>query len=226
MLKVVFCLPGKIFSNRFLQSWTKLMGKFSEYEIEPTYSWTTGANIFAVRNSALAGDKHKGEKQLPFQGEIKYDYIMWIDSDQVFEPEQFKKLLDRLEENRNIHSISGLYLNEEGQEYGATIINQDPKFPDLKANGHLSHGDVKDKKEAIRVDFNGMGFMLVRRGVFEAISYPWFIQLRYEDPTVIEYTSEDAGFCLRASEAGFATYVDPTVIVGHEKSIVLGAPLT
>jgi len=30
------------------------------------------------------GDENLGQNQKPFQGKIDYDFIMWIDSDMVF----------------------------------------------------------------------------------------------------------------------------------------------
>ena len=38
---------------------------------------------------------------------------------------------------------------------------------------------------------------------------------------IVEPTSEDVGFCLRARENGYKIWVDPTVCVGHEKTVVL-----
>ena len=60
--------------------------------------------------------------QTKFGGEIDYDYIMWIDSDIVFKPEQFFKLLDH---DRDI--ISGLYMMQDNINY-ATVEHMDEDF--------------------------------------------------------------------------------------------------
>jgi hypothetical protein len=36
-----------------------------------------------------------------------------------------------------------------------------------------------------------------------------------------EFTSEDVGFCMEAKRAGLVMHVDPCVVVGHEKPVVL-----
>ena len=67
--------------------------------------------------------------------------------------------------------------------------------------------------ELINVRANGMGWMLVKKGVFEKIDYPWF--------GMINHHGEDLSFQLRAKDAGFDSYVDTSIIVGHEKEVVL-----
>ena len=73
--------------------------------------------------------------------------------------------------------------------------------------------DLKDKTELIEVKANGMGFMLVKREVFDAILDP-FEPL---DPD----QWEDFTFQQKAKNAGFNSYIDPQLIIGHEKKVVL-----
>lgn len=229
MINVVFCIPGEIFSNNFLKSWTRLILKFPEYKVSANVRWATGTNIFKIRNDILLGNSFKGRDQKPFHGKLQYDYIMWIDSDQVFEPEQFERLLITMEapENKKLGIISGVYLKSAGTENNpmqtTSVINFDhPDFPGHQA-GFLTLNDIERKRKLIPVEFTGMGFMLVRYGVFESLDYPWFIPLSYsyDNDKVVGYISEDASFCKRAKDAGFLTFIDPTVIVGHEKPVIL-----
>lgn len=214
---VAFCIPGNTFSNRFLQSWTKLINRFGQYGIQPIYSWSTGSDIYKVRNSALSGNPSGGKKQLPFRG-LAYDYIMWIDSDQVFDPEHFEKLLKRMEINKDISILSGIYKYYPGDRISA-IKRGKSSIKNRTEDGQLTPASIKDKHEPIEVDISGMGFMLVRQGVFEKLNYPWFSQLEKakEDEN---YAGEDTAFCHRAKERGFSVYIDPEVIIGHEKPII------
>jgi GT2 family glycosyltransferase len=64
--------------------------------------------------------------------------------------------------------------------------------------------------------------MLVKKGVFEALQYPYFEALPFDfGDGIFEYTSEDIGFCLKAKKQGFNVIVNPNIIVGHEKMIIL-----
>jgi hypothetical protein len=73
--------------------------------------------------------------------------------------------------------------------------------------------DIKGKTDLIEVKANGMGFMLVKAEVFNHIIDP-FEPL---DPD----QWEDFTFQEKARNAGFKSYIDPTLIIGHEKKIIL-----
>lgn len=219
---IVFLLPGDIFSHNFLMSWTRTLVLLPDWGITPQVRWTIGSNIYKIRNDILMGKDVKGKDQQPFEGKLKYDYLMWVDSDQVWDPAQFKRLYDTMEANPNLHILSGVYIKNNNRQYVSVINKDHPDFPGHKA-GFLLPEDLRDKKKLIEVEFTGMGFMMVRYGVFEALDYPWFVPLSYSylNDTVIGYTSEDAGFSKRARDAGFPTFIDPTIIVGHEKPVIL-----
>ena len=104
-MKVIFALPGREFSGRFLQCWTELVYACLQNGIQPVMSQHYSPLLYYVRNMCLGGDNLRGVDQKPFGGTFDYDYIMWIDSDVVFTPEHFFKLL---EAKKDI--ASGLYM--------------------------------------------------------------------------------------------------------------------
>ena len=77
--------------------------------------------------------------------------------------------------------------------------------------------------ELIKVEANGMGWMLVKYGVFEKMKYPYFYPRKQEWPQYNweEFVWDDVEFCLRAREAGFDVWVDPNLRIGHEKTKIL-----
>jgi hypothetical protein len=222
MIKVVFCIPGKTFSNYFMEAWSNLLSQCGNFKVAPILRWAYTSNVYQVRNLCLMGRPELGKDQKVFQGQNKYDYIMWIDSDSVFAPNQFKKLLDQMEKNKNLHILSGLYLKEGGKEY-TTVLKWNSKFFEKRGKPKsLTPKDIVGKNGLIKVDYTGLGFMLVRQGVFESLDYPWFQPMGIQgDSGLVGFTGEDASFCIRAKEKGFETFVDPKTIIGHEKSIIL-----
>ncbi|MGA1870541.1 MAG: glycosyltransferase family 2 protein [bacterium] len=164
----------------------------------------------------MGADVKRGKNQKPFDGKVYYDYIMWIDSDIIFTVEQFQKLL--------IHKkdiMSGLYYMEGGRQF-ATVADWDEEY--FKKNGYfkfLQNEDIDREKDKIEVSYTGMGFMLVKSGVFESMEYPWFRPINMKIGEMVDFTMEDVAFCIRAKEKGYKIYVDPNVIVGHEKRIIL-----
>tara|TARA_Y100000589_G_C27121359_1_gene616617 strand:- start:279 stop:926 length:648 start_codon:yes stop_codon:yes gene_type:complete len=215
-MKILFCLPGPSFSGKFLSCWTDLIHACISTGITPLLSQRYSCNIYYVRTNCLGADVKRGEDQKPFNGEIDYDYIMWIDSDIIFKTKDFFSLL------KNGKDIcSGLYLMEGGKQY-ACVENWDEEF--YKKNGHFQFLEPKDlinKKNLFPVNYVGMGWMLVKRGVFESIKYPWFEPIRKKIGNYVDFTMEDVAFCHKAIDVGFDIMIDPSVKVGHEKKIIL-----
>ena len=207
-MKVIFCIPGNSFSNRFLKCWTNLTRELHKRDIEYELLSQYIPNVYKVRSLLLGADRKFGQYQTPWQGKRDYDYIMWIDSDQVFEPNDFFKLL---EHDKDI--VSGLYLRK---PQGDTLNDVPIEFACFNEDGkRLYTNEVNG--ELRKVWSNGMGWMLIKKGVFEKIEYPWF------GPIIegLGFHGEDVSFQLRAKDVGFESYVDTSIIVGHEKGVVL-----
>jgi hypothetical protein len=216
IMKIVFCLPGNGFSGRFLDGWSELVAYCLTQGIQILISRKESCNIYYVRNMCLGADTLRGKNQKPFDNKIDYDYLMWIDSDMVFAPAQFQRLL-----NHQKDIVAGIYSMADGKEF-ATVPEWDEEY--FKANGcfkFLNKAEIEGKNELFKVSYTGMGFMLVKKGVFEAMEYPWFKPLEKQIGDMVDFTMEDVSFCLRAKESGFDIWVDPAIIVGHEKKIVI-----
>lgn len=221
-MKVIFLVSGKSFSNLFLQSWTNLIQEINEKNIKWKLFTHYHPEVHMCRNELLDGKFTEPINQNPWQDKLDYDKIMWIDSDIIFKPDDFFRLL-----KHDKPIVSGLYYKMNGP-----TINHTPlEFACAKKNNNssadsLTLNDIEGKKELIEVRGNGMGFMMVNKGVFETINYPWFEprKIYYEKSGVEDaaaFYSEDINFQLKAKKCGIKSFVDPNIIVGHEKSIIL-----
>ncbi len=218
---IVFCLPGQTFSNKYLMSWTKLLGAclarnmrvFVSQNCSPVVAWTRAMCLGA--ESVIAG-----AHSTPWDGCVKYDYIMWIDHDQVYEPEDFFKLLE------SPHDVTcGAYRALATSGYPeecypawtkGSQIPFEPLTPTAVEAYAAKHGRY------IPLDITGMGWMLVRKGVFERIPSPWFGKDdRVESFGVCDMSGEDAVFCRKLHTLGIDCMLDTRVRVGHEKRVVL-----
>lgn len=227
-MRIIFCLPGNNFSGRFLECWTGLFSYCLDNDIEVIVERREHCNIYYVRNMCLGADFIKGKYQKPYNGQIDYDYIMWIDSDIIFTPRQFQRLL-----SHEVDIVSGVYLME-GGEYLATVKDWDEEF--FKTHGYfkfMKPEDIKHpvqreaiknnktKEALIEVSYTGMGFILVKRGVFESLEYPWFRPIETTIGSMVDFTMEDVSFCLQARDKKYKIFIDPMVRVGHEKKVVM-----
>ena len=207
-MKIIFCIPGNSFSNRFLKCWTNLTKELHKRDIEYELFSQYIPNVYKVRSLLLGADRKFGQYQTPWQGNKDYDYIMWIDSDQVFEPSDFFKLL---EHDKDI--VSGLYLRK---PQGDTLDDIPIEFACFNEDGKMLYTNEVNG-ELRKVWSNGMGWMLVKKGVFEKTVFPWFGPII----TGLDFNGEDVSFQIRAKDAGFDSWVDTSIIVGHEKGVVL-----
>lgn len=215
--KIVFCLPGREFSGNFLVSWTNLMQHclYKGYKMYLSQRFTS--NIYFVRSMCLGADVRRGENQKPFDEKLDYSHIFWIDSDIIFTPDQFEKLL-----NHDVDICSGLYYME-GRTQFATVEKWDTEYFNKYGSFEFITPEYLSTKNnsLIEVSYSGMGFMLIKKGVFENIKYPWFFDEIQRIGNCVDIPSEDVSFCKKATNAGFKIYIDPTVIVGHQKMVTL-----
>lgn len=172
-----------------------------------------GSSITHVRNKTLEmTDEYTKKGTKPFGG-MEYDYMMWIDSDNVFEPEDFFKLL-----HVNHDIVTGLVPTDATGRGACGMVNgfNPTKYVKIPAI-------PQDRETLIDIEFCGFAFLLIKRGVFEAMEYPWFGLKHYEVGDKIVCPAEDFEWCIRAGELGYKLYAHPQVRIGHEKLIILNA---
>lgn len=214
---MVFCLPGKSFSGQFLQCWTQLVGYCQSNGINIILSQRYNSNVYYVRSQCLGADVLRGRNQTPFNGQVPYDYIMWIDSDIHFTIQNFATLLSHPEKD----IVSGVYPME-GGELTPIVRKWDRDY--FISHGSFEFMSLDDplivEGNLFEVAYAGMGFMLIKRGVFEKMEYPWFAPDFFDfGNNIFDFCSEDVGFCKRATAIGFKIWVDPKVITKHEKTV-------
>jgi hypothetical protein len=77
-LKIVFCIPGREFSNKFLTSWSDTLLSFTRAGHQVYLSNQYSSVVYNARNQCLGGSVVKGTDQKPFDGKLEYDYNMTI----------------------------------------------------------------------------------------------------------------------------------------------------
>ncbi len=175
-----------------------------------------------ARCKVVGADVNRGKKQTPWGGKINYDYMMWIDSDICFDSQ---KLFDLLKMDKDI--ASGWYAQPGGASSGGFYSPVVEKMDDAYFKKHgsyqfLTTEDLGKKKDPIKVDYIGFGWVLIKRGVFEKLEYPWFAPKLIDiGGGIQDVCSEDVSFCHDAKAAGFDIWLDPKCRVGHEKTLVI-----
>jgi hypothetical protein len=216
MVKVVFCMPGKSYSREFLLAWSDLLMQASSRGHQIMISQQYASVVHFARAKCLGGNVLKGPDQKPFQGEVDYDVMMWVDSDIVFKPEDFFSMLE------SPHDVTaGLYMMENLQEFATVKDWNEDFFKKFGTFKFLRPEDIVGAAQYMPVAYTGMGWMMIRKGVVETLKYPWFWSDLQTIGPLVEMNSEDVSFCKALQTAGHQIYVDTTIRVGHQKFMLI-----
>ena len=174
-------------------------------------------NVYYVRNKLLGCDVGLGPNQKPYNGELDYDYVLWIDSDIRFN----FKMIERLASHKK-DAVCGLYRMQDMKHYPVVKHMDDEYFKEHKMFQYLTVEELEKihksgKIDLMKIDFSGMGMFLVSRAALERMKYPWFQPVWKEIGDMRDFTSEDVGFCIKLRETGTDIYCDPSVIGAHMK---------
>lgn len=207
-MKVVILVPGGSFTQGFMESWTNLILAAKERDFQLSLNIFYCAVVLEGRNYLLRGNAEPPytKDTKPFGG-MDYDFILWLDSDMVFEPEDVSKLIQA---NKDI--ISGAYsVGAKGHEQETVA-------------GFLRGGRVRLDQltsSVIEVDYVGLGCLLMKKGVFESMEYPWFDKVYSNAGGNITHIGDDFALCMRAKTLGWKIHLHTGVVFGHQKKYVL-----
>lgn len=210
-MKLIVLVPGGSFTQGFMESWTNLILAAKERDFQLSLNIFYCPVVTEGRNQLLVGSLKPpfGRDTKPFGG-MDYDYILWIDSDMVFTPEDVTKLMQA---DKDI--ISGVYsMGSKGHEREAVA--------GFLKGGRVRLDQLTSMDSVTEIDYAGLGFLMVKKGVFESMEYPWFnkVYVNSKDGKIM-YAGNDFSFCLRAKTLGWKVYLHTDVILGHQKNYVL-----
>ena len=128
----------------------------------------------------------------------------------------FRSFFSLLESPHDV--TAGMYMMEDMKNY-AIVKEWDEEY--FKKNGTFEFVKAEDMAKATnrytKVAYSGMGWMLMRKGVLEEVKYPWFYGDLQKIGVMHDMMAEDVALCRKLKEV----YVDTTVRVGHQKSVIL-----
>jgi|TARA_R100000149_G_scaffold66333_1_gene44582 hypothetical protein len=216
---VVFCLPGRGVSYTYLKNFVQLCFDLVQNGAAIQISQDYSSMVNFARCKCLGANVLRGPNQIPWDGKLKYDYQLWIDSDIVFDTEKFYRLVAM---DKDI--AAGWYCTEDGR---TTSVAHWLEEGDFRQNGgvmnHETIESMSKRRKPFTVDYTGFGWVLIKHGVFESLPYPWFApkMQEFESGEVQDMCGEDVSFCLDAIEKGYEIWCDPKIRVGHEKTRII-----
>ena len=131
---IVFCLPGRGVSYQFLKSFVGLCFDLVQNGAGIQISQDYSSMVNFARCKCLGANVLRGPDQKPWDGNLKYDYQLWIDSDIMFDTEKFYKLVAM---DKDI--AAGWYCTEDGR---TTSIANWLEEGDFRKNGGVMNHET------------------------------------------------------------------------------------
>lgn len=136
--------------------------------------------------------------------ESNADYIFWLDSDMVFQPDTLERMFETLEKN-DLDILSGLYFRRV-HPYSPVLFDR----LDIDETGcHWSNFDELPDT-LFEVGGCGFGCVLMKTEVFLNVMAKFNNMF-----SPIANVGEDLSFCWRARQCGYKVYCDPSIDLGH-----------
>jgi hypothetical protein len=227
---VVVAVAGHSYTPNFVFSWSKFtVSVANTQKINITYTNAYSPNIYHCRNILLGGNNLGGTYQPPWGGKFNYDYIMFIDTDQVFEPEDAYRLIDTMEANPKIDVLAGMYVMADNT-LSTVILDWDEEFFsehgrfDFKTPRQMQEIGKASPNGLVKAFYGGLGFSIFRKGVFDKLEYPWFEPITHKVGRGTDLMGEDVSLFWKLNQKGVDFWVDPFIYVGHEKYQILKPP--
>ena len=166
---------------------------------ECTLAMKSGSLVYAARNDLAT---------LAIQ--LNADYVLWLDSDMVFDPDILERMFKTLKDN-DLDILTGLYFRRV-PPYTPVLFNK------LEIKDEICEWDeFREIPEGIfEVGACGFGSVLMKTDVF------YDVQGKFGNMFApIANNGEDIAFCWRARQCGYKIYCDPSIIFGHVRTSVV-----
>ncbi len=213
-VNLIIATPGHSVQADYLKSLLASIAVLAQKGITWAYSIEYSSHVAVSREMTLNGPGPMNlMMNIPFNDQVTYDKILWIDSDIIFTPEDVVKAYES-----EYDIVCGAYMLANGQ---VMAYEESLGVP-------YTYDQIKDATEPLQVKGAGMGFMCVKKGVFESFERPWFQTVDIEKDLndgrgkiSIQVAGEDLSFCERALRNGYEIWLDPTLKLIHNKMMKL-----
>lgn len=211
-INLIIATPGHSMLAGYVHSLIQAMGYLQSKGISVMWNSQYSSHVANARELTISNSLQNDPKESrPFNGELTYDKILWIDSDIIFTPDDVLKAYES-----PYDVVSGAYTIATGEVVA---------YEKLFGRGYTID-EVKAMTEPQQIFGAGMGFFCMKSGIFEKMSRPWFRQEQAlapfgNDEIPFPITGEDISLCKRINDLGFDIYLDPSIKLIHHKTFKL-----
>jgi hypothetical protein len=212
---IALALPGESFSN----VWVAKLLEIVTYLLREGWNFCT-----LLQHTSEPGITRATiiKSLAELKGQFDPEFILWMDDDQIVDPQQVRMLIEDAEQFQDVDLIAGwTWIASSGPH------SNDPQVScgrmDL-AKGELSyaeHRSVQAANGVFEVSWTGFPVVLMRTRALEKTGKHPFAHMPCPESPWGE-CGEDISFCKRLTDAGGKIYVDSRIFVPHLKLKALG----
>lgn len=166
---------------------------------ECTLAMKAGSLVYTARNDLAT-----------YSISMDADYVFWLDSDMVFDPDVLERMMKTLKDN-DLDILTGLYFRRV-PPYSPVLFDKLDIKDDI-----CEWSEFKTIPEGLfEVGGCGFGCVLMKTDVF------YDVQGKFGNMFApIANNGEDIAFCWRARQCGYKIWCDPSIIFGHVRTSVV-----
>lgn len=208
---IALALPGEHFGYDYLAGFARIYGHLLTHNWRVQVCLGHTSNVYATRMVLT-------ESVLSIKP--KLDYVLWLDDDNVLDPDQLEILLADLVERPDLAGVVGWCWCDRTET--------DPEKPFVMSCGRQSAAmamepftredweSVSAGNPLVPIDWSGFPCVLLRAAVLEQLGARAFLPM-VRPELKFGFASEDASFFWAAKQAGLKFAVDMRVKVPHIK---------
>ena len=208
-MNIAILCPGEQFSSRWVQNFVQLYAHLlrSGFSVMTAYEFCSC--VFTTRNSLARHVQESG---------IEFDYMLWIDDDNILDPEGFDRLRFALDDHPEAAMMAAWSWSETDQfQYGAMIsaghVTDRGTVVPFTPDEFLAPLKIG---EPIEADYTGFPAVLMRGDLLRQVGRNPFAPI-VSDAFDWGYSGEDYAFCQRVRASGRKVFVLPGLQVPHLK---------
>ena len=214
---IALALPGETFHHVWVAKFAELVVDLMRegWNYAPLFIHTSEPGI--TRATIV-----KAILEMRDKGQFNPEFILWMDDDQIVEPQQVQMLMRDADQFPDVDLVAGwTWIASGGPHVNAPQVSCGRMDLD---KGELSHPEYKSVQAAngvFEVGWTGFPLVLMRTSALDKVGKNPFSHWPCDNSPWGE-CGEDISFCKRLTDAGGKIYVDSRVFVPHLKLRALG----
>lgn len=203
---IALCVPGESFSARWVMGIVDALPRLSrEYDMQVVNVFSSNPSVTrqTITRTLLANPK-------------EFDYVFWLDDDNVISKEHVGLLLEALETHPSIDLVAGWCEITRGQYDVGDNTTSCGTFTENGRCYHFTQEEIASVQGFIDIDWTGFPCVMMRGALLRKLGPKSFCNIS-DDSLEWGFYGEDVSFCKRAREIGAVMVMDPRCKVPHLK---------